>query len=426
METQAVLRGVRISAQKGRLVADQVRGKPVEAALNILTFSPKKAAKIVKKVLESAIANAEHNDGADVDELKVSRIHVDEGQSLRRFSARAKGRGVRIEKQTCHIYLTVGTGKKRKAEEGERWDRRYTRPDSGLPSAATGLRAGTPATRTSPTMLNDDIEVREFLRKRLKNASVGRVLIERPAKNARITIFSARPGVVIGKKGEDIEKLKVELHKMLERAGARQHRGDPQARDRRATGRRLDHAAAREADHVPPRDEAGDPERDAARRARHQDHERGPPERRRDRPYRVVPRRSRAAAHAARRRRLRHLRGADHLRHHRRQGLGLQGRHAGPQRRAAGRREGAAPPAERDDRRPRRSGPAAVPGGGAGPGAGRRGRGGRRPETAEAAPAAAACRRGAQVAASACGRRSFRRAVLRKRGAAASRRCRRR
>ena len=103
METQAVLRGVRIS--------DQVRGKPVEAALNILTFSPKKAAKIVKKVLESAIANAEHNDGADVDELKVSRIHVDEGQSLRRFSARAKGRGVRIEKQTCHIYLTVGTGK---------------------------------------------------------------------------------------------------------------------------------------------------------------------------------------------------------------------------------------------------------------------------------------------------------------------------
>src|SRR5687768_15470632 len=79
METQAILRGVRISAQKGRLVADQVRGKPVEAALNILTFSPKKAAKILKKVLESAIANAEHNDGADVDELKVSRIHVDEG-----------------------------------------------------------------------------------------------------------------------------------------------------------------------------------------------------------------------------------------------------------------------------------------------------------------------------------------------------------
>ena len=105
METQAVLRGVRISAQKGRLVADQVRGKSVEAALNILNFSPKKAAKILKKVLESAIANAEHNDGADVDELRVSRVHVEKGQSLCRFSARVKGRGVRIEKQTLPMVL---------------------------------------------------------------------------------------------------------------------------------------------------------------------------------------------------------------------------------------------------------------------------------------------------------------------------------
>ena len=111
METRASLRGVRLSAQKGRLVADQVRGKQVEAALNILNFSPKKGAKILKKVLESAIANAEHNDGADVDELTVQIVHVEKGTSLRRFSARAKGRGAKIEKQTCHIYLTVGTGR---------------------------------------------------------------------------------------------------------------------------------------------------------------------------------------------------------------------------------------------------------------------------------------------------------------------------
>ena len=111
METRASLRGVRLSAQKGRLVADQVRGKPVESALNILNFSPKKGAKILKKVLESAIANAEHNDGADVDELKVQTVHVEKGTSLRRFAARAKGRGAKIEKQTCHIYLTVGTGR---------------------------------------------------------------------------------------------------------------------------------------------------------------------------------------------------------------------------------------------------------------------------------------------------------------------------
>ncbi len=111
METQAILRGVRLSAQKGRLVADMIRGKPVEQALNILTFSPKKASKIVKKVLESAIANAEHNDGADIDELKVTTVHVEKGASLRRFDARAKGRGVRIEKQTCHIFVKVGDRK---------------------------------------------------------------------------------------------------------------------------------------------------------------------------------------------------------------------------------------------------------------------------------------------------------------------------
>ncbi len=108
METRALLRGVRISAQKTRLVADQIRGKPVDQALNVLAFSPKKAATIIKKVLESAIANAEHNDGADIDELKVKTIYVEQGATLKRFTARAKGRGNRISKPTCHVYVTVG------------------------------------------------------------------------------------------------------------------------------------------------------------------------------------------------------------------------------------------------------------------------------------------------------------------------------
>ncbi|MGC8507516.1 MAG: 50S ribosomal protein L22 [Thiomonas sp.] len=108
METRATLRGVRLSAQKGRLVADLIRGKKVDSALNILEFSPKKASGIIKKVLESAIANAEHNDGADVDELMVTKIMVEEGSTLKRFSARAKGRGNRISKPTCHIYIQVG------------------------------------------------------------------------------------------------------------------------------------------------------------------------------------------------------------------------------------------------------------------------------------------------------------------------------
>jgi large subunit ribosomal protein L22 len=108
METKAIVRGVRLSVDKGRLVADLVRGKRVDQALNILAFTQKKAAGIVKKALESAIANAEHNDGADIDELKITSIYVEQGATLKRFSARAKGRGNRISKPTCHIYVTVG------------------------------------------------------------------------------------------------------------------------------------------------------------------------------------------------------------------------------------------------------------------------------------------------------------------------------
>jgi large subunit ribosomal protein L22 len=108
MQTIAIVRGAPVSDQKARLVADQVRGLPVARALDILTFSPKKSAFIIKKVLESAIANAEHNDGADIDELKVKSIYVDKALVMRRFAARAKGRGARILKQTCHIHVTVG------------------------------------------------------------------------------------------------------------------------------------------------------------------------------------------------------------------------------------------------------------------------------------------------------------------------------
>jgi large subunit ribosomal protein L22 len=108
METQAIVRGVRLSVDKGRLVADLIRGKKVDQARNILKFTPKKAAGIVLKALDSAIANAEHNDGADIDELKVKSIYVEQGTTLKRFAARAKGRGNRISKPTCHIYVTVG------------------------------------------------------------------------------------------------------------------------------------------------------------------------------------------------------------------------------------------------------------------------------------------------------------------------------
>jgi large subunit ribosomal protein L22 len=107
MQASAKLSHARISAQKCRLVADQIRGLPVERALQVLIFSPKKAAHLVRKVLESAIANAEHNEGADVDELKVSAVCVDEGPTLKRWHARAKGRANHIFKRTSHITITV-------------------------------------------------------------------------------------------------------------------------------------------------------------------------------------------------------------------------------------------------------------------------------------------------------------------------------
>ena len=107
MEVAAKLKGARLSAQKARLIADQIRGKSVTDALKVLTFSTKKAAHLMKKILESAIANAEHNEGADVDELSVAKVIVDEGVTLKRIKPRAKGRADRIFKRSCHITVSV-------------------------------------------------------------------------------------------------------------------------------------------------------------------------------------------------------------------------------------------------------------------------------------------------------------------------------
>src|SRR6218665_2662765 len=128
-ETHAILRGVRLSVDKGRLVADLIRGKKVDQALNILNFTQKKAAGIIRKVLESAIANAEHNDRADIAELKAKTIHVEQGTTLNRSAAPAKGRDHRIARPTCHVYVTVGT-------EGARTMGQKTHP-SGFPLAVS-------------------------------------------------------------------------------------------------------------------------------------------------------------------------------------------------------------------------------------------------------------------------------------------------
>jgi large subunit ribosomal protein L22 len=119
MQTQAVLKFVRLSPKKARFVADLVRGKKVDEAVNILKFSTNRAARIIKKVLDSAIANAENNQGADVDELKVTTILVDDGPRMKRIRPRAKGRADRILKRTSHITITVGDRKKAAASDGK-------------------------------------------------------------------------------------------------------------------------------------------------------------------------------------------------------------------------------------------------------------------------------------------------------------------
>lgn len=107
MEVSATLRNAGLSPQKARLVANTIRGKAVDKAIESLTFTPKKAASIIKKLLLSAIANAEHNEGADIDDLSVKTICVDEAPTLKRFKARAKGRGTRVLKRRCHIKIVV-------------------------------------------------------------------------------------------------------------------------------------------------------------------------------------------------------------------------------------------------------------------------------------------------------------------------------
>ena len=246
-----------------------MRGQPVGQALATLRFTPKKGAELVRKVLESAIANAENNHDADIDALKVARIEVDEAPVAKRFHARAKGRGNRIVKRNSHITILVGDGRKD-------WG---ARRHMGQKVNPIGIRLGITRDWTSswyaiqahfPAFILPDWQVREFLKKKLAEASVSRIHIERAARKANITIHTARPGVVIGKKGEDIERLRLEvakLMKMARRRRAAQHRRDPQARARRAAGRRGHRAADRAPRDVPPRHEARGHEHDAQRRA---------------------------------------------------------------------------------------------------------------------------------------------------------------
>ena len=197
METIAKHRHARSSAQKVRLVADLIRGKKVSQALDILTYTNKKAAVLVKKVLESAIANAEHNDGADIDDLKVTKIFVDEGPCKRSCRSHPEAH----QPHHCGCVRSL----------------RLWRLAMGQKVHPNGIRLGIVKpwnstwfanTKEFADNLDSDFKVRQYLTKELAKASVSRIVIERPAKSIRVTIHTARPGIVIGKKGEDVEKLR--------------------------------------------------------------------------------------------------------------------------------------------------------------------------------------------------------------------------
>ena len=198
-----------------------MRGQPVEDALNILAFSPQRAAGLVSKVLESAIANAEHNEGADIDELKVGEIRVDEGITLKRMRPRARGSRQSHPKANQPRHHS-GDGRRRVAariEEArigrQNGVRKLVQQVCGSASVAEHRSVWYAEKETYAEYLLNDLEVREYLAKRLAQASVSRIDIERPAQTARVTIHTARPGIVIGKKGEDVERLRYELTEIM-------------------------------------------------------------------------------------------------------------------------------------------------------------------------------------------------------------------
>ena len=185
-QAMAVCNSLRTSPRKLNLVAQSIRGLHVEKAVAELSFSKKRIAKAALAVLQSAIANAENNHQLNIDKLYVSEAYVGKGLVMKRMHARGRGRGAKVNPTG----LRLGVNRT--------WDSRWYADDKFT------------------DYLHEDLKIKEFLKKKLAQAGISRIVIERPAKKARVTIHSARPGVVIGKKGQDIELLRKEIQKMTD------------------------------------------------------------------------------------------------------------------------------------------------------------------------------------------------------------------
>src|SRR5699024_1579578 len=203
---KATAKQVRIAPRKARLVVDLIRGKDVGEATAILRHTQRAASPVVEKVLNSAIANAEHNYEMNPDELYVSSVYVDEGITLKRFRPRAQGSAGKINKRTSHITVVVSEKKEGLA--------------LGQKINSTSFRVGNIkdweskryADKEYSTLLHEDIKIREFLDDKLASASVSSVEIERAANRVNITIHTGKPGMVIGKGGSEVEKLRKDLN----------------------------------------------------------------------------------------------------------------------------------------------------------------------------------------------------------------------
>ena len=181
----AKLSYARISVQKACYVLDAIRGKDVQTALGILTYNPRYASSVIKKLLESAVANAENNNGMNADNLYVAACYADKGPTMKRIQPRAQGRAYRIEKRTSHITVVL--------------DSRWYAEDKFA------------------DYLVEDYNIRTFLKKKLYSAGVSKIEIERASDRVKIIIYTAKPGIVIGKGGAEIEKVKAELQKYTDK-----------------------------------------------------------------------------------------------------------------------------------------------------------------------------------------------------------------
>ncbi len=315
MEARAVVRHVRMSPRKMRVVADLVRGKRVDEAMAMLKLMPKKGAAVIRKLLSSAVANAEHAGQQSTSTSSIRDCNVDNGPILKRWMPRAMGRATAVQEphQPRHRRrVATSAGRDRST-----WVRKYIRSASASASSRPGRRSGT-RRRTTPSGCTRTSSLEKFVKKKLEHAGIAGVEIERAANKVKINIHTARPGIVIGKRGAGVEQLKKDLQALTENEvflnihEVRKAETDAQLvaeniatqLERRIAFRRAMKKAVQTAMKF------------GAKGIRVACV--GPPGRRRDGALRVVPRGSRAAAHAARRHRLRLRRGQDHLRHDRR------------------------------------------------------------------------------------------------------------